>query len=230
MLGPGKPVASGESMASECCGEQRFDGASRSYRVALVAVIAINLSMFVVEALSGFLAGSQALKADALDFAGDTATYATSLAVIGMSVRVRATAALVKGWSLALMAAFVLGSTAIGAFNPDTPEAPIISSIGALALTANVISVLILLRWRDGDANVRSVWLCSRNDAIGNVAVIGAGATVWITQSAWPDLIVAAALAGLFLRSAWSIVGQARLEMAESAASRRSSESAPIHE
>ncbi len=217
-------------MPSDCCAEKRFDGASRAYRTALVGVIAINLSMFVVEVLSGFLAGSQALKADALDFAGDTATYATSLAVIGMSVRVRGTVALVKGASLALMAAFVLGSTVVGALNPITPEAPIMSGIGLLALAANLISVLILMRWRDGDSNVRSVWLCSRNDAIGNIAVIGAGAAVWLSGAVWPDLIVAAALAGLFLRSAWSIVGQARRELAEFTGSRQSPGSSPVHD
>lgn len=159
--------------------DNQFDGRSPAYKRALIAVITINGAMFLVEVFDGFLACSQALKADALDFAGDTATYALSLAVIGSSLHIRSTAA------------------------------PVMSGIGFLALAANVLSVLILLRWRDGDSNIRSVWLCSRNDAIGNVAVIGAGAAVWATGSFWPDLIVAAMLAGLFTKSLIAIVTQA---------------------
>ena len=189
-----------------------FDGRSPAYKRALIAVIAINAAMFFVEMSAGFMSGSQALKADALDFAGDTATYALSLAVIGMSLRIRSTAALIKGVSLGLMALFVLVTTIASAFDSSTPAASVISSVGLLALAANVVSVFILLRWRDGDSNVRSVWLCSRNDAIGNVAVIGAGAAVWFTGSFWPDLIVAALLAGLFAKSALAIITQALRE------------------
>ncbi|MCG8404820.1 MAG: cation transporter [Phycisphaerales bacterium] len=191
------------------CSETRFDGASRAYKRALLAVIAINATMFLVELSAGYWGDSQALKADALDFAGDTATYAISLAVIGASLYVRATAALIKGLSLGLMALFVLTTTVMSAIAGTEPQAPVMSSIGALALAANLLSVLILFQWRDGDSNIRSVWLCSRNDAIGNVAVIGAGAAVWATGSFWPDLIVAALIAGLFTRSSVSIVLQA---------------------
>ena len=190
----------------------QFDGQSPAFKRALIAVIAINGAMFLVEVFAGFLAGSQALKADALDFAGDTATYALSLAVIGASLRIRSTAALFKGASLGLMALFVLATTVVSAFTGATPGANVMSGIGILALAGNVVSVLILLRWRDGDANIRSVWLCSRNDAIGNVAVIGAGAAVWATGSFWPDLIVAALLAGLFAKSSIAIVTQALRE------------------
>jgi Co/Zn/Cd efflux system component len=161
---------------------------------------------------AGIAAQSQALKADALDFLGDTMTYAISLAVIGMSLRVRATAALVKGASLAAMGVFVLGGTLWRVFVTGVPEAQVMGIVGALALAANVVSVLLLLKWKDGDANVRSVWLCSRNDAIGNVAVLLAASGVWATATAWPDLIVAALMAGLFLWSSVQIIGQALAE------------------
>ncbi len=193
--------------------QSSFDGASAAYKRALIAVIIINAAMFAVEMSAGFSAGSQALKADALDFAADSATYAISLAVIGASLATRATAALFKGISLAVMGVFVLGATAVRALDGTPPEAHTMSVIGTLALLANVASVLILLRWRDGDANVRSVWLCSRNDAIGNVGVIAAGGLVAVTGSAWPDLIFAAVLAGLFLKSSLAITTQARREL-----------------
>ncbi len=194
------------------CTETKFDGVSPAYRRALVAVIAINAFMFLVEITAGALGQSQALKADALDFAGDAATYALSLAVIGSSLSVRGAASLIKGASLAAFALYVLATTGLRFASGATPEAPIMSGVGLLALAANVASVLILLRWRDGDSNVRSVWLCSRNDAIGNVAVILAGAAVFATGSRMPDLIVAVALATLFMNSSIQIVRQALAE------------------
>ena len=165
--------------------------------------------MFVVEMAAGALAGSQALKADALDFAADTATYAISLAVLGASLRARATAALAKGGSLALMGLWVLGSTLWTATGPGLPEAEVMGVVGLLALAANLASVVILLGFRDGDSNVRSVWLCSRNDAVGNVAVVLAALGVFGTGTAWPDLIVAGIMSALFLASAASILRQA---------------------
>jgi Co/Zn/Cd efflux system component len=197
-------------MAGQCCGtEARFDGVSAGFRRALWAVIALNGGMFLVEMTAGAFAGSRALQADALDFLGDTVTYALSLAVIGMSLRARATAALAKGLSLAGMGLWVLGATIYQVLILGTPKAEVMGIVGALALAANLASVLLLLRYRDGDANVRSVWLCSRNDAIGNVAVMLAAVGVWLTGTAWPDLAVAAIMAGLFLWSALQIVRQA---------------------
>jgi Co/Zn/Cd efflux system component len=196
-------------MAGCCSHEARFDGASRGFRTALWAVIAINAAMFVVEMTAGALAGSQALKADALDFLGDTLTYGISLFVIGMPLRTRATAALVKGLSLAAMGLWVFGSTLWQVLVLGVPSAPVMGAVGFLALAANVASVLILLRWKDGDANVHSVWLCSRNDAIGNVAVMAAAAGVWLTATAWPDLVVAGLMAALFLWSSMQIIRQA---------------------
>ena len=204
---------------SNCCESKTFDGTSPAYRRALFAVIAINAVMFVVEISAGYLARSQALKADALDFGADAATYAISLAVIGMSASVRAKASLFKAGSLALIALFILGSTLARIFADGAPETLTMSLIGAMALVANLVSVLILLRWRDGDSNVRSVWLCSRNDAIGNVGVIVAGGVVALTGTAWPDLLVAALLAGLFMKSASAITLQALRELNTTGAS-----------
>lgn len=186
-----------------------FDGASPAYRRALWWVIGINATMFAVEAAAGQLAGSKALMADALDFFADALTYGLSLAVIGGTARLRAGVAMLKGVSLLLMGGFVLIATALAMMTPNVPEAPVMGAIGFLALLANLASVGILLRYRDGDANVRSVWLCSRNDAIGNVAVMVAALGVWGAASGWPDLIVAAGMAGLFVSSAVQILRQA---------------------
>ncbi|MBI1494284.1 cation transporter [Halocynthiibacter styelae] len=196
-----------------CCGhEARFDGVSDDYKRRLWLVIAINAVMFVVEIVAGHLAKSQALQADALDFLGDSLTYGISLAVIGASLRVRANAAMLKGISLLAMGGWVFGSTLYRVFYVGVPEADIMGLIGFLALVANLASVLILARYKDGDANVRSVWLCSRNDAIGNVAVMIAALGVWGSATGWPDLIVAGIMAGLFLSSAAQIIRQAMAE------------------
>ena len=200
-------------MGAGCCGrEPKFDGLSSGFKRALVVVIAINAAMFAVEMAAGLAAGSQALKADALDFLGDTLTYTITLAVLGQPLRIRALAALAKGISLAVMGVWVFGSTVWMALGPGLPKAEVMGVIGALALAANVASVLVLLRYRNGDANVRSVWLCSRNDAIGNVAVMAAALGVFGTGTAWPDLIVAAAMSALFLVGAVQIVSQALAE------------------
>jgi Co/Zn/Cd efflux system component len=195
-----------------CSGEVRFDGLSKGYRRALWVVIALNALLFVVEMTAGVAAGSKALQADALDFLGDTATYAISLAVIGRSLRVRSTAALIKGASLSVMGVGVLGSTLYRVFVVGVPEAEVMGLVGVLALAANLASVLLLVKWKDGDANVRSVWLCSRNDAIGNIAVLVAASGVWATHTGWPDLIVAGLMASLFLWSSLHIIRQARSE------------------
>lgn len=203
-------------MSGECCGSNaKFDGASAGFKRALWWVIAINAGMFVVEMLGGAWVGSQALKADALDFLADAVTYGLSLWVIGRSVRIRTNAAIAKGLSLLLMGAWVFGSSLYQVFILQVPVAPLMSLVGLLALIANVVSVLILMGYKDGDANVRSVWLCSRNDAIGNLAVIIAAGAVWYTQSAWPDLLVAIFMAGLFTRSAIQILKQAWAERNE---------------
>lgn len=204
---------------SGCCDDKVFDGMSDGYKRALIAVIAVNAVMFVVEMTAGITSGSQSLKADALDFAS-TATYGLNLMVIGASVKTRARASLVKGVSLALIAVTILAMTGLRVLNGAPPEAGTMGIVGLLALAANLTSVFILLHWRDGDSNVRSVWLCSRNDAIGNVGVIVAGGLVAFTGAAWPDLVVAT-LAGLFLKSAAAISAQALHELKVDAVSSR---------
>ena len=186
-----------------------FNGVSADYRRRLIAVIVINAAMFIVEMTAGAFAGSQALKADALDFFADSVTYAASFAVIGMALRTRSLVALAKGASLFLMALWVLGSTVYRVFVLGVPSAEVMGVVAFLALAANVASVVILMRYKDGDANVRSVWICSRNDAIGNVAVMIAALGVWGTATGWPDLIVAAILGGLFFNSSVRILRQA---------------------
>jgi Co/Zn/Cd efflux system component len=201
-------------MSAHCCGTNTtFEGLSADYKRRLWIVIAINAAMFLVEMGAGAFAGSQALQADALDFLADAATYGISLAVIGASLQVRARAALIKGASLTLMGLWVLGATAYHVLVLGVPRAEVMGVVGFMALAANVASVLILARYKDGDANVRSVWLCSRNDAIGNVAVMIAALGVWGTATRWPDLIVAAIMAGLFLYSSAQILRQALAEL-----------------
>ena len=201
-------------MSTGCCGDGvKFDGLSAAYKRALWAVIAINGTMFLVELGAGIFAGSQALTADALDFLGDTATYAITLFVIGMPLVWRARAALFKGLTLAAMGLWVLGSTAYHVLVLGVPQAEVMGAVGFLALAANLSSVLFLLKYRDSAANVRSVWLCSRNDAIGNLAVIVAAGGVWASGTAWPDLVVAGVMASLFLWSSVQIVRQARREL-----------------
>jgi Co/Zn/Cd efflux system component len=199
------------SAGDTCCsgGVPVFDGMNPKYKRVLWAVIAINAAMFLTEMTAGQLSGSQALKADALDFLGDTVTYGLSLAVIGASLQTRALAALFKGISLSLMGFWVLGSTIYQTLVLGVPSAEVMGVIGFLALIANLASVGLLVPYKDGDANVRSVWLCSRNDAIGNGVVMLAAIGVWGTASAWPDLIVATLMAGLFLSSAVQILRQA---------------------
>lgn len=197
-----------ENTACGCSGNPKFDGVDPAYKRILWMVIFINAAMFFVEISAGKMAGSQALQADALDFLGDSLTYGLSLAVIGMSLKIRSTAALLKGISLLLMGLWVFSSTTYQFFVLGVPKAEVMGVIGLLALAANLISVYLLMGYKDGDANVRSVWLCSRNDAVGNVAVMLASVAVWLTATAWPDLIVAIIMAGLFLRSAQLILKQ----------------------
>jgi len=191
-----------------CRSSVNFDGSSPEYKRVLKVIIAINLTMFFVELGGGLVSGSTALLADCLDFLGDSATYTISLMVIGMPLAVRAKAGLFKGISLLFIAAWVLGATGYRVLIEGVPEALTMGTIGFVALAANVVSAALLLRFKDGDSNVRSVWLCSRNDAIGNVAVILAASGIVVTDSAWPDLLVAGFMASLFSHSAIQIIRQ----------------------
>jgi Co/Zn/Cd efflux system component len=182
---------------------------SPSWRRALWIALAINAGMFLAEIVAGVAAGSSSLQADALDFLGDAANYAISLTVAGMALAWRARAALLKGASLGLLGLWVLGSTAWHAYMGTLPQAEVMGIVGLLALLANASVALMLYRFRSGDANMRSVWICSRNDVIGNAAVLLAAAGVFGTGTGWPDIIVATIMAGLGISGGWQIARQA---------------------
>lgn len=191
---------------------------SRRWRRALWIALVVNAAFFVAEMVAGAAAGSASLQADALDFFGDAANYAVSLGVAGMALTWRARAALVKGGTLVVFALWVLGSTAWHALNGTLPQAEVMGLVGIAALVANGGVALMLYRFRRGDANMRSVWICSRNDAIGNVAVLLAAMGVFGTGTGWPDVIVAAIMGGLGLWGGGQIVAQARGELRSEAA------------
>ena len=186
---------------------------SPRYRRVLWLALIINVLMFAIELAGGLHAGSVSLLADAVDFLGDAANYGISLLVLGMALHWRARAALVKGLSMGAFGIFVLASAAWSATEGTVPEAATMGAIGALALLANVAVAAMLYAWREGDANMRSVWLCSRNDAIGNVAVMAAALGVAGTGTGWPDLAVAALMGLLALTAARSVIQQARAEL-----------------
>lgn len=169
--------------------------------------------MFGVEIVGGLQSGSVSLLADAIDFAGDAANYGLSLAVLSMGLLWRARAAWVKGFSMAAYGVVVLGKTAWAAWSGSVPEAVTMGSIALLALAVNVVVALLLYAYREGDANMRSVWLCSRNDAIANVAVMFAAFGVFGTGDRWPDLVVAIGIAALALSAGISVQRQARREL-----------------
>jgi Co/Zn/Cd efflux system component len=204
-------------MAGGCCGgcpsEQANPAEDKAWRRVLWIALAINAGMFAVEIVAGVAAGSAALKADALDFLGDSANYAISLGVAGLALHWRSRAALAKGASLLLLGLWVLASTLWMALHGTLPAAETMGVVGVMALVANLICAVLLWRHREGDANRRSVWICSRNDAIGNIAVVAAAAGVFGTGTAWPDIAVAVVLAGLGISGGWQIVGQAMREL-----------------
>jgi Co/Zn/Cd efflux system component len=186
---------------------------SPQWRRALWIALIINASFFIAEIAAGVAARSASLQADALDFFGDAANYAISLGVAGMALTWRARAALAKGGTLIAFALWVLGSTTWHAFHGTLPRADVMGAVGIAALIANGGVALMLYRFRTGDANMRSVWICSRNDAIGNAAVLLAAMGVFGSGTGWPDIIVAAIMGGLGLRGGWQIVSQARDEL-----------------
>ncbi|GAB3378886.1 cation diffusion facilitator family transporter [Azotobacter armeniacus] len=173
----------------------------------------INVAMFFIEVGAGVKSGSVSLLADAVDFAGDAANYGISLAVLAMGLAWRARAALVKGLSMAAFGVFVFGKAGWDAFAGIPPEPLTMGAVATLALFANAGVALMLYAFRDGDANMRSVWLCSRNDAIGNLAVMLAAAGVFGTGAGWPDTLVALLMGGLALNSGVAVVRQARQEL-----------------
>jgi Co/Zn/Cd efflux system component len=197
---------------SHACGAPSHSTSPRYRRILWIALL-VNALMFAVEVAGAFQSQSVALLSDAVDFFGDAANYALSLAVLGMGLAWRARAAWFKGATMGAFGVFVLCRALWAASTGTVPEPVTMGVIGALALAANLGVALMLYAWREGDANMRSVWLCSRNDAIGNVAVLAAAAGVFGTGSAWPDLAVATIMAGLALTAARSVIAHARLEL-----------------
>jgi len=201
--------------AGGCChGHDHAHGprADGPYRSILWIALALNAAMFVVEIGAGVAAGSVSLLADALDFLGDAANYAVSLFVLGAALAWRARMSLVKAASMAAFGLWVAGEAMWSAFTGIVPQAITMGVVGAVALGVNLLVTLLLFRYRDGDSNMRSVWICSRNDALGNLAVMAAAAGVFGTGTGWPDIVVAAIMAGLALWGAWQV---ARLALAE---------------
>ncbi|MCB1884561.1 MAG: cation transporter [Geminicoccaceae bacterium] len=201
-------------MSARCCDDHcKAPAQDARYRGVLWVALGINAAMFLAELVAGLAAGSASLQADALDFLADAANYGISLSVLGLALAWRARAALAKGVSMGVLGLWVAGSTIWHAFMATVPEAHVMGIVGVLALLANVVSALLLYRYRAGDANMRSVWICSRNDAIGNVAVLLAALGVFGTGTGWPDIVVAAVMATLALWGAAQVVRQARGEL-----------------
>jgi Co/Zn/Cd efflux system component len=203
-------------MAANCCDHGCSSSApepdARYARILWIA-LGINLAMFFVEIAASFVSGSVSLRADALDFLGDAANYAIALTVVRMALRWRAMAALLKGGIMGTFGLWVAVSTVHSAIYATVPKAEIMGVIGFVALAANLTVAALLYRYRQSDSQALSVWLCTRNDVLVNLAVIAAGAGVWVSTTAWPDIAVAAVIAYLGLSSALRITRQALQEM-----------------
>ncbi len=201
-------------MSAHCCGHSHDHGAaSPVYRRILWVALAVNLAMFAVEIGAGLAAQSVSLLADSLDFLGDAANCGVSLFVLGMALQWRARASLLKAASMGAFGLWIAGTTIQHALASTVPEAPVMGVVGALALVANLGVAALLYRWRDGDSNMRSVWICTRNDAIGNLAVLAAAAGVFGSGTGWPDFVVAAIMSGLALAGAFQVTRQALAEL-----------------
>jgi Co/Zn/Cd efflux system component len=201
-------------VGQQCCAHEAVSGTiDPLWRRALWIALFVNAGMFLVEMVAGAAADSRALYADALDFFSDAANYAISLGVAGLALVWRARAALFKGATLLVLGLWVIVACLWAIRIGSVPEPLTMSVVGLLALAANLFVALLLYRFRAGDANMRSVWICSRNDAIGNLAVLAAAAGVFGTGTGWPDIIVAAIMAALGISGGWNIVRLARAEL-----------------
>lgn len=202
-------------MSDHCCPTPETGIGDTSYRKTLWIVLLINAAMFIAEVIAGLAAGSVSLQADALDFLGDAGNYGISLYVLGKSLRVRANSALIKSASMLVFGLWVLGQALYKIITGTLPEAEVMGVIGFIALAANLFSFYLLSRHSREDSNRQSAWLCTRNDSIGNIAVLFAAGAVYFTQSHWPDLLVALIMAYLAISSAWKIMRKALAERAE---------------
>jgi Co/Zn/Cd efflux system component len=206
-------------MGTHCCDHGHDRGAaaaaSPTYRRVLWVALAVNVTMFAVEIGAGLAAHSVSLLADSLDFLGDAANYGLSLFVLGLALRWRARASLVKAASMGAFGLWVAATTVQHALAGTVPEAPMMGIVGIVAFAANFGVAALLYRWRDGDSNMRSVWICTRNDAIGNLAVMAAALGVFGSGAGWPDYLVAAVMSGLALWGAAQILRGALSELRE---------------
>ncbi|PSO10468.1 MULTISPECIES: cation transporter [unclassified Sphingobium] len=207
-------------MVCNSCQSDAPPASDPRWRRMLWIALAINLAMFLGEIVAGIASGSRSLQADALDFLGDSANYAISLGVAGLALGWRSRAALLKGGTILAFGLYVLVTTVLAALGRGVPQAETMGIVGVIALIANGSVALMLYRYRGGDANMRSVWICSRNDAIGNLAVLLAAAGVVGTGTAWPDLAVALIMAGLGIWGGLQIISQAHAELRLTPASR----------
>jgi cation diffusion facilitator family transporter len=201
-------------MSAHCCHAPAApSSADPTYRKVLWAALTLNALMFGVEIAGSWTSGSVALLADSIDFFGDAGNYAISLAVLGMAAAVRSRAALFKAACMGAFGVFVLGQALWRTHSGVAPEPVTMGAVGLAALAANAAVALMLYRFRSGDANMRSVWICTRNDVLGNLAVMAAALGVFGTGTAWPDLAVAAAMALLALTGSWTVMREARAEL-----------------
>jgi Co/Zn/Cd efflux system component len=199
-------------MSASCCNRPTDTHRANARRV-LWAVLAINAAMFAVEVAAGLAAGSASLQADALDFLGDAGNYAISLFVVGMALQYRAMAALLKGATMGVFGVWVIGVTIWHAWHGTLPEAFVMGAVGTSALLANALSFGLLWAYRGGDSNMRSAWICTRNDVLGNLAVLLAAFGVFGTGTGWPDIAVAAIMATLALQGAWVVIDRSWSEL-----------------
>lgn len=200
-------------MSGHCCESQQTESASPVFKRALWFALIINFSMFLVEIIASEYSDSMSLKADALDFFADSANYLISLVVVAASVATRAKASLFKAGTMLLLGSYVMIAAILRIIYGSEPHAETMGIIGALALIANVVVAVILYRFRDGDSNMQSVWLCTRNDAIGNLMVLSAAVAVVVSGTRWPDLAVAIVIAFLAITSAIKVIRLAKAEL-----------------
>ena len=202
-----------------CSADEELIEKSPGYRRALWIVVVLNVGYGLIELFGGYFSNSQALKADALDFLGDGSITFIAILAIGWSLAWRARAAALQGAFLCVMAIWILYETVNRILDQSAVEPFAMGAFALGALVVNLVAIVPLLPYRDGDANVRAVWLFSRNDAIGNVAVLIAAGLVALTGAPWPDLVVALIIVGIFLHSAWGILNQARRDLRQANAS-----------
>lgn len=200
---------------SDCCSDKacELEALRQRQTSVLKVVLGINAAMFIVEFSAGFMSGSTSLLADSLDMLGDALVYGFSLYAVAQSQKSKAIAALLKGIIMATFGLLAAGQVIYRLVVPHVPSYEVIGVIGLLALTANGICFALLWQHRANDINMRSVWLCSRNDIIANVAVLAAAGGVWVTGRNWPDLVIGAAIAALFLKSATTILAESSREL-----------------